>query len=176
MPRQKKKEALTEEQKGEIRQKQKYISYEGETLGKKEKVISAIPLNDQYKSPTFRTEKVEKAIVYELRIPLMVKELWKDQEPDITKPIFVGLEWGGMTEEMKAAVMTRRAMSASHASERAREFDIRDENEDSIPGISNRDLPFQKAPRKYSIWANVKLAISQNVMSFRPVYFFSSWS
>jgi hypothetical protein len=153
--------ALTEEQKGEISRKQKYISYEGEPLGKKEKAISVTPLDDQYKSPTFRTEIIEKSIVYEFRIPLMVKELWKDQEPDITKTIKVKIEWGGMIEEMKAAVMARRAMSASQASERAREFDVKDENEESIPGVGGRDLPFQKAPPKYSVRVNVRLARGQ---------------
>lgn len=152
---------LPKEQKAKIRQKSNYISCEGDFIDKKEKVIDVTPLNDQFKPAVFRTGRDQKLFCYELRIPLKIKEIWKGQEPDFERVLTVGFEWGGMTKEMKAEMMKRRAENASRVSERATEFRVDVDESDHAPVVGDRNLPFQKGDRKHLIWVDVKLAKNQ---------------
>lgn len=77
------------------------------------------------------------------------------------KSLKIGFEWGGMTKEMRAALMRRRAAVASEASEGAKGFEVRRDESDEGPVIGSRDIPFEKGAKKYSFWVDVKLANNQ---------------
>ncbi|MBN1274468.1 MAG: hypothetical protein JXB26_19580 [Candidatus Aminicenantes bacterium] len=149
--------SLSEEKKQEIRQKEKFVLYEGEYFhGKKPGVLP--PLGQDVKPAVFRTAKSGTSFIYEIRLPLNIEFLREEKGIQPGTAMRIGFEWGGMTEEMKADMMRRRSISSTRAEERASSVVTRGDDSDSTPVVGNKDMPFQKGAPRYSFWLEVHLA------------------
>jgi hypothetical protein len=143
---------LSEERKQEIINKPQFVIYEATAVNKKgEEIFPSGPVPD-VDLPGFRYGKAQDQVVYEIRIPLCPRDLHPTglgAEPG--KEVKLGFEWGGMTEEMKAAMRGRGGGSTGTdmTTERATgSYDSR------VPDVA-------QGPKKYSFWVDVKLASSQ---------------
>jgi hypothetical protein len=143
---------LSEERKQEIINKPQFVVYEATAVNKKgEEIFPSRPVPD-VDLPGFRYGKVQDQVVYEIRIPLCSR----DQHPtgigaEPGKEVKLGFEWGGMTEEMKAAMRGRGGATTGTdmTTERATgSYDGR------VPDVA-------QGPKKYSFWVDMKLASSQ---------------
>ncbi len=148
---------LPEEQKEEIRSKPSYPVFFNEVIDQKGKasIIDSGP-----SAPAFNSMIGEGIIAYEFRIPIRRGE----EQPggigtEPGKSVNIGFEWGGMTEEMKKQRLMGVSDSGTGAdadratgltSERSRRAD-----RDSSSGLSSIR---KRSPKKYSFWAEVKLA------------------
>jgi len=143
---------LSEERKQEIIDKPQFVVFEATAVNKKgEEIFPSGPVPD-VDLPGFRYGRLQDQVVYEIRIPLCSR----DHHPtgigaEPGKDIKLGFEWGGMTEEMKAAARGRGGATtgADMIGERATgSYDGR------VPDVA-------QGPKKYSFWVDVKLASSQ---------------
>lgn len=149
---------MPEEKKKEIKSKPAYIVYLNEVIDEKGKSFMAIGPT----APSFKSmhEKKKNMMIYEFRIPLKKAE---DQPAGIgTEPgkvLKVGFEWGGMTKEMRAEMMKRRAASGKVSDREAGISEDVTQERDGVTG--SQTMPFRKPPKKYSFWVDVKLAQNQ---------------
>ena len=102
----KKGQTVSEEEKAKLRAKSVYFMYDYELLirDKAQSPSAQQPGTEAPDLPKFRYKRAGTMTVYEFRIPLAVN----DGQPagigaEPGKAVKFGFEWGGMTEEMKAA-------------------------------------------------------------------------
>ncbi len=143
---------LSEQRKQEIIDNPQFVVYEATAINKKgEEIFPSGPVPD-VDLPGFRYGRLQDQVVYEIRVPLCSR----DHHPtgigaEPGKDVKLGFEWGGMTEEMKAAMRDRRGgmTGADMTGERATgSYDGR------VPDVV-------QGPKKYSFWVDVKLAAPQ---------------
>jgi len=107
-------QTLTAERKAEIQKQKEYLLYACDTVNKKNKVI---PHDVKLGIGMYRMAQVQRAKVFEITIPLALLDSAENGvKIDPSKPFKLGLEWGGMTEEMRAlraAQMGDRVAQAS---------------------------------------------------------------
>ncbi|MBC7364180.1 MAG: hypothetical protein H5U07_06525 [Candidatus Aminicenantes bacterium] len=165
-------ETITEERKALIREKKMFVFFEGEPIGKKLKEELEKVHGNHYEPAVFRFRvdsirepqpengrpklQFNKA-VFECRIPRKILAgLPSLLEPG--KPVNVGIEWGGMTEEMRKALMARRAAEASRATATDTEM--------VVSGMEAREggfdrgagsLSFRQVPKKFSFWFTLQM-------------------
>ncbi|MGB7294049.1 MAG: hypothetical protein WBC70_00530 [Candidatus Aminicenantales bacterium] len=145
-------EPFSEERKQEIIDKPQFIIFAATAVNKKgEEIFPAGPVPD-VDLPGFRYGRQQDLIVYELRIPLCSR----DHHPagigaDPGKNVKLGFEWGGMTEEMRAAMRGRGGGMPGT-----------DMTTERTTGSYTGQVPdVAKGPKKYSFWVDVKLAPAQ---------------
>jgi hypothetical protein len=147
---------LTEERKLQLKDKPQIVLFTGTAVNKKgEKVFPPGPVPD-VDLPGFRYGQQENMIVYEFRISLASRDVHPaaiGTEPG--KDIKIGFEWGGLTKEMKEAMKGQPRGTATGA----------DANiDEQTTGTNILDSPLSTGPtgpKKYSFWADVKLAQAQ---------------
>jgi len=156
---------LTEEQKAKLREnpKARYLFYEAIVVGKKGEIY---PPHDQegVAPPAFRVGRSGKSIIYEFRVPLAPQSTYVAGigfQPG--QDLRVGFEWGGMTQEMRKAMMARMAEQGTQA--RATETSLErtisgEEDEGGLAMGGGGGVPLRSTPKKYSFWVDLK--ISQN--------------
>lgn len=163
--------SLAEERKQELRKSPMYTLYEAEAVNKKGEVIPASGTPPEVESPTFRLQKQGKTVVYEFRIPLASRELHPAGAAVAPgESLKIGFEWGGLTEEMKKAIASGIGAEGVRAGATDTSFDTTlrggDENEGLSRGTSRSDASpelsrMRQGPKKYSFWADVRLARAQ---------------
>jgi hypothetical protein len=143
---------LPEETKQELIDKPKFVVFEATAINKKgEEIFPSGPVPD-VSLPGFRYGKVDDQIVYELRIPLCSR----DHHPagigaEPGTDVKLGFEWGGMTDEMRAAMRGRGG--GATGTDMAKEHRTGDYS-GQVPDVS-------RGPKKYSFWVDAKLASAQ---------------
>lgn len=143
---------MSEERKQAIIDKPQVVVYEATAVNKKgEELFPAGPVPD-VDLPGFRYGRLQDQVVYEFRVPLCSRDVHPagiGVEPG--KQVKIGFEWGGLTEEMRAAMRGRGGVmtGADMTGERATgSYDGR------VPDVA-------QGPKKYSFWVDAKLAVSQ---------------
>jgi hypothetical protein len=150
--------ALPEEKKAEVRQKPAYRMFACDPVNKKAQPIP----NAVQQSGTYRYAKTKANVVFEAVIPLaLLNDPAAATALDPAKPFKFGIEWGGMTEEMKK----NRAAQIGDQNAQARAGDTslsgqvgseREGGGDMAPGASLSGL--RRGPKQYSFWVNLKVS------------------
>jgi hypothetical protein len=145
----KKGQTLSEEEKANLRAKSVYAMYDYELLvkDKAQSASASQPGTDAPDLPKFRYARAGTTTVYEFRIPLASqpgRPAGIGAEPG--KMFKLGIEWGGMTEEMKAARL--KQLSGDQSGVAGETFDRNVFS--SAVGSSG--------PSKYDFWVDVQLA------------------
>lgn len=70
----------------------------------------------------------------------------------------IGFEWGGMTKEMRSAIMKKRAASSKVSDRKAGISGDVTRERDGVTGSNTMAI---RRPKKYSFWVEVKLAKNQ---------------
>jgi hypothetical protein len=152
-------EVLTEQQKAEMRKNPSYIVFMADTINKR-KLPSPKDPSAKTEKPAFRFAPKERAVVFEFRIPLSRVNHPAGIGAQPGQKITLGFEWGGMTREMIAAQMARRAEQSTQAASRAGSMESAlnegDERVDVKEGPS--DYRPDKRAKKHSFWVDVTLA------------------
>jgi hypothetical protein len=153
----KKQGPLSEAQKTEIHQKAPFTVFEGQPINRKGDSVTLTSLEEINRPVAFRPYKSNNHLGYEIRIPLKVKE-WGLGILEASVPIRLEFEWGGMTKEMREAMMRKRAESASQASQGATRFETRGDDSDEAPVVGETRMGFQRGAAKHSFHMFVILA------------------
>jgi hypothetical protein len=148
---------LSESQKSAIHQKAPFTIFEGKPIDKKGEYTTLTPLGEGFRPANFRIFKSKNSMVYEIRVPFMVKELGVEMSSP-SLPLLIGFEWGGMTKEMRAAMMRQRSERATQAGEGAARFETRGDDSDEAPVVGESNQSFQKGADKHTFWVSVILA------------------
>ncbi|MEW5902347.1 MAG: hypothetical protein AB1715_12855, partial [Acidobacteriota bacterium] len=139
----------------------RYISFESNAVNKKGEVIPA-PQTSDVEPPVFRVMAKEKTVIYEFRVPLAGRDAHPagiGAQPGST--IKVGFEWGGMTKEMREAMLAKLGAegTAAMATDVSMEESIGGGREDEgMRSGSSLDRMRRSGPKKYDFWIDVKLA------------------
>ena len=157
---QKKGQALTEEQKAEIRKKPTHIIF-SEELIKPKKAAAAAEAAGEADPPMFRAIEKGRLAVCEFRIPLSRIGAAPGQQ------ILLGFDWGGMTAQIMRDMMAGRADRSVSAGDKGVSSDrgFEDESRDDAGGgIGAGRIPaseFNRDPRykKHTFWIEAKLAV-----------------
>ncbi len=148
---------LPEEKKAQIKSKPQYRIYLNQVIDKKGE---AVGVTSGPSAPASKSKRGKNMVIYEFRIPLKRGERQLagiGTEPG--KSIKIGFEWGGMTKEMRAELMRRRA-AGSKVSDRS--VSLRGNVKSEREGISgDYSMPIRGRAKKYSFWVDVKLAQNQ---------------
>jgi len=160
-------ESLTEERKAQIRERKMFAFYEGEPVGKKFKADLQKIKGQKFEPAIFRA-RVERArrapgpaapgqgefqkAVFEFRIPLRPSSALPPLlEPG--QPINLGIEWGGLTEEIKKDLMARRAASATRAAASDSRMVVSgDEPSEGGFDRGGGELDMKNLPKKFNFW------------------------
>ena len=146
-------EPLPEERKQEIRANRSYVVYDAEEINKEKK--ASLTAKKGAKTASFRFLKQQNNFVFEFVVPLeMIVTNIPDLKEEPAQKIKVGFEWGGLTKEMKAALMRRRAALGET---RGMEFEP-DSNLAGAGAGSSVPIGALAGPKKYEFWLNVQLA------------------
>jgi len=148
-------EVLPEEVKAQILEKKVFAFYEGAPVGKKLKSDLERIKGQKIEVPIFRYQKSRDKVIYEFRIPLQLSSaLAPILQPG--KSFNVGFDWGGLTDEMKRAIMEKRAEVSPRRP--AIEGGVSEES----GAIASRDsggVDFGgKSPKKFNFWFTAELA------------------
>jgi len=144
---------MPEEKKKQVRSKPTYRVYHNEVIDK-EGEVSLIATGTN--APVFSSGG-RGMITYEFRIPLKRGEgqpVGIGTEPG--KTVKIGFEWGGLTEElkkMKLAQQTERGTTGTSGGATRGAADLR-----RVGGSTGSMSSIRKGAKKYSFWADVKLA------------------
>jgi len=146
---------LAEERKQELKDKTQLILFTATAVNKKgEEIYPAGPVSD-FDLPGFRVGRQENMVLYEFRIPLISRDVHPTglgAEPG--KDIKIGLEWGGLTKEMKEAMRGQARGTATGA-------DANREDQTTGTYLGTPPSTGPSGPKKYSFWVDVKLAQAQ---------------
>lgn len=151
-------QALTEEKKTEIKAKPMYFLFEADAINKKGDTIPPPETQGNADPPVFRISRGQDgSMVYEFRVPLASRDIHPagvGSGPG--ESIKLGLEWGGMTKEMRAAIMGRGEMpdQSRVSGEDARGERAENESAGSSPSLARS----AQGPKQYSFWVDLKLA------------------
>lgn len=148
---------LSEEEKNEIRSHPQYFLHNVRVINA-EKPEAEAATGEEVKPAIFRSAQQQNGIVYEFSIPLERKI---QTAPGIgAEPgelIKVCFEWGGLTEQQKAARMARVVRGAG-ARDRPSNPAV-DPSEAIDRGTGAGRMPTTKGtPKKYDFWVDVQLA------------------
>lgn len=164
-------QTLTEERKKELKASPMYVFFEVEAVTKKGEVIPSPPPTAEVDPPAFRAGKQESLIIYEFRVPLAGRETHPagaGGKPGET--VKVGFEWGGLTKEMRDAIISRLGAEGSKAVSRdsgmaAEDTRATGERGEGDEGASSPALTMMRAEAKrfpkHSFWVDIRLAAAQ---------------
>ncbi len=154
----KKGEVMTEARRAEFRQKPAYQVFVANVINDK-KLPAPADAAAFTEPPVFRAAGDRQKTVYEFRVPLS-----RVNEPggigvEPGAAVKLGFEWGGMSKEMRAAMMSRRAAMSTRAgsSDTSMEGAISGGSENADMGASGPS-DFARSPAKYAFWIDVTLA------------------
>ena len=152
----KKRGPLSEEEKNNLRAKQSYFLHTARVITSKKDQVTQSPPDEESQKAVFRATRQRELTVYEFAIPLK-KEAEKDfgvgSEPG--KIIKICFEWGGMTDEMKAAKI--RSMQGASGGTPEKPVVSADTWVKSV----GEEMPQASASPKHSFWVDVQLARNQ---------------
>lgn len=151
---------LPEDQKSQLMKRGTFQGVFGDFVDKKQNEVDLTPMGGVYKPMVFRQGGDKQTHIFEMRIPIQMKEFLFGTPSGSDSFLEVGLEWGGMTKEMKADMMRRRMEMASRVSEGASTFEAGGDDSDSAPVVGDRQIPFKKGAQKFEI--SVKLNLAEN--------------
>ncbi len=145
---------LAEADKNKLLANPQYAIFAADVINKKAKEGTPDPPADA-KAAIYRIQQdQEKNVSIEFAVPLMrVAELAAGIGTEPGKTIKVGFEWGGMTEAMKQARMSRFKSQSERSAE-----NVSDEPAGSTQALTTRK---RLSPKKYDFWADVQLATQQ---------------
>ena len=151
-------QTLTEERRVEIKAKPMYFLFEADAVNKKGEII--LPPGDKREvdPPAFRlTKSADGSMIYEFRVPLAPRDVHPagaGKGPG--ESIKLGFEWGGMSKEIRAAMMGRGDMpdQSRVSTEDARGERAENESAGSSPSLARS----AQGPKQYSFWVDLKLA------------------
>jgi hypothetical protein len=144
-------QTLTAEKEAELKTRPSYFLFACDTVNKKGAVV---PHSGPTGIGAYRISKGEHIMVYEFRIPfVLLNDPENDVKVDPSKPFKVGAEWGGMTEEARAA-----RMAELHGMEGMSERG--DLGEGGVTGAY--DGMQTNRPKTYSFWVNLQLAAAKS--------------
>lgn len=147
--------ALSEEEKNNIRANRQYFLHNAKVITKSGKSSSQVLDTGETQQAIFRTAKQKECIVYEFAVPLK-----KVAEPSLgigTEPgktINLAFEWGGLTPEMKEAMLRRLADSGGTPEKPALSGGSWSKGSSYGQGMPK----VGKGPKKYSFWVQIKLS------------------
>ena len=152
-------ELLTDEKKAEMRAKKFYLVFQCEVIDKKPDKNASGAEGVPAEPPIYRAMIKDKLLVYECRVPLGGAPQAGGIGLGPGKGFKIGFEWGGMTDDMRKARMAQRAAAESQASAAATDMESRLTGDlESIDYESGGPSGYSRSPKKYSFWADVKLA------------------
>ena len=156
-------QTVTEERKKELLTRPYYVVYESDVINKKpDKETPAATEASPAQPPVFRNALKGKVAVYEFRIPLGRAGQPGGIGAAPGAAVKFGFEWGGMTEDMRKAMMARRAATGSQAvsMDTSMESSIR-EGDERVDAGREGPSGFTHGPKKYSFWIDLKLAAAK---------------
>jgi hypothetical protein len=148
---------LTDEKKQEIKAKPGYILFACDTVNKKGEVVP----HPGAGSGTYRMARVQKSMAYEFVIPMaLLADPASKIQWDASKPLKVGFEWGGMTEEMKKARAAQIGAQGAQAGAEGATWDeyMGGEGGEGFSAPSASLAAMRRAPKKYDFWIDLKIA------------------
>lgn len=148
--------ALTDIQKQQIRAKKQHYVPNVFIVNKDEEAVRA---NAEYKPAVFNMAQYEDRLVYEFAVPLEKPE--ENAFGIGTQPgqsIKVGFEWGGMTEEMKEARLSRMGQMSTRAGASAGGVGNMTAERRVNSGSADMASLRRNAPKQYSFWVDVTTA------------------
>ncbi|MGB2905592.1 MAG: hypothetical protein WBB73_00725 [Candidatus Aminicenantaceae bacterium] len=148
---------LSDSQKSTVHQKAPFTIFEGKVIDKKGQNTALTPLGDGLRAANFRTFKSNGSLIYEIRVPFMVKELGMETS-SAPLPLLIGFEWGGMTKEMREAMMRQRSEQATSANQGTTRFETRGDDSDEAPVVGDTNQAFQRGSIKHTFWVSLMLA------------------
>jgi hypothetical protein len=153
-------EVLPDDRKAELRMKRTYVLFESDVINKKKQTAQAGQEGVVSEPPAFRSANKGKTVVYEFRIPLSRAGQPGGIGTEPGKAIKLGFEWGGMTPDMRKAMMARRAAMGSRATatDTSIEGAVNEGSDRADLGSGGPGDSFQRGPKKYSFWVDVSLA------------------
>lgn len=158
---------LPEEQKAKLlaNPKARYLFYEVMVVGKKGEIYPP-QSQEGVVPPNFRVGRSGKSVIYEFRVPMAPSSTYIAGigfQPG--QAYRVGFEWGGMTKEMRNAMMARLAEQGTQA--RATDTSLErtlsggEGDETLMMSGGGGGAPLRSAPKKYSFWVDVKISQTQ---------------
>ena len=148
---------VSDEDKAGIRQKAGFYLFHHQVLDRKGKPVQAVS-EASARPAVFKYVPDGQAVAYEFSVPLLRgSDLVAGVAPGTGGAIGVGFEWGGETEEMRAAATKRLREGANTANEQVG-GGLGGQSLDSGPRGAGPAAKRPPSPKKYSFWATVKLA------------------
>lgn len=147
-------EPLTEARKAEIRQKKDYIVFEAEVINPKKVPAPADPAVAS-DPPAFGTRARAGQIVYEFRVPLSRTNQPGGVGAEPGQTLKIGFDWGGLTSEMKRAMMSAGGGGSGAAP--SLDASLANERNDQARG-GGAYLTHSPRTRQHAFWIDVKLA------------------
>ena len=136
---------LSAEKEAELKAKPQYLHFACDPVNKKGEIV---PRPSQSETATYRLSRVQQAMIHEFIIPLsLLDDLEHELKVDPAKPFKFGVEWGGVTEEMKRM---RRAQFEGQT-DMSGEWQGEYSTEDYLAAR-------QSGPQVYSFWVDLQLA------------------
>jgi hypothetical protein len=148
-------QTLTPERKTELKARPQYQLFACDVVNKKGE---AVPYTGLTGTATYRTAQVQKAKVFEFVVPIvLLDDPAGEMKIDPAKPFKFGMEWGGMTEEMKQLRAAQLGDRSAEASASAASDNFAGEGSGfRAPGGSLTSM--RGGPKKYELWFDLKIA------------------
>ncbi len=155
-------QALTEEQKAELRKQPNQIVFVEESIDKKKEPSPSDPAV-KTDAPAYRAASKaagkQRVMYCEFRIPLSRVNEPRGIGTEPGQSIKLGFEWGGVTNEIMKIIMADRAAGGVTARQGASAMSVSDSSGDGS-GAGADFAAFNRDPRfkKHSFWIDLKLA------------------
>lgn len=163
-------QTMPEDKKNQIRQNKAYLLFDQELVNKKAVDYSTDAARPKYKGATFRSNVLDKAVLYEIVINLpKLAEIAPENGIEPGKNLNLNFDWGGATKEYKEALasgLASRDMRASAGAATGSATSERGAGEGlgSLEG-ERSDLARMRGQlqrvKQYDFWVAVKLAQNQ---------------
>ncbi|MCX6566414.1 MAG: hypothetical protein NTW38_08345 [Candidatus Aminicenantes bacterium] len=136
---------LFAEKEAELKAQPQYLHFACDPVNKKGEIV---PRPGQAETATYRLSRVQQAMVYEFVIPLaLLDDPENEVKVDPAKPFKFGVEWGGVTEEIKQMRLAQFEGGADMSGGGLGEYSTEDY-------LAAR----QSGPQVYSFWVDLRLA------------------
>jgi hypothetical protein len=164
-------QAMPEERKEQVRKNKAYYLFDQELINKKAEGYSEEAERPKLKGAIFRSNVVERSIIYELSIPFFeFAELGMDVGAFPGRTVNVGFQWGGATKEYKEALASGLAAGDVKAGAGQATGGLTTERDEG-GGLGDMEYDRSNLARmrgqlqkvkQYDFWVEVKLAQGQN--------------
>jgi hypothetical protein len=155
-------QVLSEAEKAKFKANRSYFLFRSEVINKNVRAPAQAENTAQTELPVYRAMVRERIVTYECRIPFSSLGIQPSGlSPESEKGLKIGFEWGGMTKEMREAMMANRASDASSARMTDSSLEQQIDGGGDEVGEGGPSLGFTRGPKKYSFWIDVKLAQNQ---------------